>query len=406
MHYKITPLIGAILASGLTALGASAEPLGLSATLTPDYALIEGVPYPVGEADMQIDPETREFGLSIAIVGLTTPITAANLQNESGKPIVLFDIDQFEGDANLTVGAFADTLPSEYLGSLLSGEIDLVIEFSEGALRGGFVLGTEDANQLLNFSCRGMVNPGNGKAGILIGGFVIGEGGESVLVRCIGDGLTKWGLKSLKDTALQVYDVDGNLVAENDNWKDNGQEFAILATGFAPDRDSDAAMIIDFPAGAYTVHGDSNKGAGIALVDMYGIESKTVAGIINSAANGTENAEFTILNQALIDTGLDVWLNGPGPFTLFAPTDEAFGSVLDGLSVAEVTEVLKYHMVAADLPSDLLEEGELLTIQGEAVTIDLTDGTMVNDAKVIGADLLGSNGVVHAIDRVLIPPAP
>lgn len=399
-------LAGILLVAGLTASAASADALSLSGSLPPTETTVGA---PVGEAAMQVDPETRKFDLTINIVGLTNEMTAAYLQVEDGPSIVDLDIDQFSGDENLMVGAFSGFFPSEDLGSLLGGNVFINVEtdaYPDGEIRGLLGLNPEAGNQLLNFSCRGMVNPGNGKAGILIGGFVIGEAGETVLVRCIGDGLTKWGLKSLKDTALQVYDIHGNLMAENDNWKDDGQEYAILATGFAPDRDSDSAMIIDFPAGAYTVHGDSNQGAGIALVDMYGIEAKTVYGIINSAANGTEAAEFTILNQALIDTGLDAWLEGPGPFTLFAPTDEAFGTQLDGLNIDQKAELLKYHLVAANLTSGALEAGDLMTIQGEAVTIGLTDGITVNDADVISADLLGTNGVVHVINKVLIPPAP
>lgn len=402
-------LLSAVLASGLAALSVSADPLSLSGSLIPTYATTDPATDPVGEAAMQVYPETRDFNITLNIVGLTNEMTAAYLQVDDGLPILDLDINVFDGDENLMVGAFSGIFPSDDLGSLLGGNVYINIEtdaYPEGEIRGSLGLETEAGSQLLNFSCRGMVNPGNGKAGILIGGFVIGEAGETVLVRCIGDGLTKWGLKSLKDTALQIYDLEGNLMAENDNWKEDGQEFAILATGFAPDRDSDAAMIIDFPAGAYTVHGDSNKGAGIALVDMYGVEAKTVAGIINSAAKGIEASEFTILNQALSDTGLNVLLEGPGPFTLFAPTDEAFASQLDGLNIDQKTELLKYHLVAANYPSGELEAGDLLTIQGEAVTIGLTDMITVNDADVISADLLGTNGVVHVINKVLIPPTP
>jgi hypothetical protein len=396
-------LFGTLLVSAFTALGASADMLNLSGSLPPAYALVEGTPYPVGEAAMGIDPETRTFNLTINIVGLNSPMTAAYMQVEDGPSIVDLPTAQFNGDENLMVGVFGGTFPSADLGDLLAGNVFVMIETEdqpEGEIRGSLGLEADAGNQLLNFSCRGMVNPGNGKAGILIGGFVVGEGGETVLMRCIGDGLTKWGLKSLKDTALQVYDINGDLVGENDNWKDNGQEFAILSTGFAPDRDSDAALILDLPAGAYTVHGDSNKGAGIALVDMYGVETKTVAATISAAAHGTESAEFTVLNQALIDTGLDSLLNGPGPFTVFAPTDEAFASAG---SIADLEDLLKTHIVAAYLDSTQLEDGILVAINGAELTVDTTGGIMVNNAAVIGADLGASNGIIHVLDQVLVP---
>jgi uncharacterized surface protein with fasciclin (FAS1) repeats len=396
----------------------SAESLHLSASLDPDQEVPAVTSEAAGEATMSIDPASRDFVLTVNIVGLDPAnLTGAHLHlapaGANGPVVVSLDLALFQGDANLLVGVFSDALPAENLGDLLSGAMYINVHTDDnpsGEIRGQLFLDTQIGNQLLNFSCRGMINPGNGKAGILIGGFVIDEPGETVLMRCIGDGLTKWGLKSLKDTALYVYDIDGNLIAENDNWKDDGQEFTILSSGFAPDRDSDAALVYTFPAGSFTVHADSKKGAGIALVDMYGISAKSVAGIIDAAAHGGEAAEFTVLNQALKDTGLDAILAGPGPFTLFAPTDAAFGELaagtLEALTEEELADILKYHVVAANLQSGDLMEGPLTTVQGSDLDIDLTDGVMVNDADVIEADLGATNGVVHVIDRVLMPPPP
>jgi len=416
---SLTSLAGLFLSLLLPAT-ISAEPLQLSASLDSSQVITDP---PVksdatGEAVMVVEPSTGDFQLTINIIGLAKDeITAAHLhlapKGENGEVIYKLDLDQFVGNANLLVGHFLDTVQGKELGILLAGNVYInvhTVDNPGGEIRGQLYLDKQVGNQLLNFSCRGMINPGNGKAGILIGGFVIDEPGETVLMRCIGDGLTKWGLKSLKDTALYVYDNGGNLIAQNDNWKENGQEFTILASGFAPDRDSDAALVYDFPAGAFTVHADSKKGAGIALVDMYGVSAKSVAGIIDAAANGGETAEFTILNQALKDTGLDMILAGPGPFTLFAPTDAAFGELtagtLEALTEEELADILSYHIVAANLHSTDLKDGPLTTIQGSDLKIDVTDGVVVNDANVIEADLGATNGVVHVIDSVLMPPPP
>ena len=418
MKDKLTLLTLGLLVSAFIPTASSAGNLRLSASLEGSQEVPPNDSLAVGEAVLEIDPSTRDFFLAVNVIGLeTVDIIRAHLHKApagvNGPVIVPLDISLFAGDANLLTGHFSDTLVSKDLGDLLGGSVYLNVhttEYPGGEIRGQLFLSPQAENQILNLSCRGMINPGNGKAGILIGGFVIGESGETVLVRCIGDGLTKWGLNSLKDTALSVYDVDGNLIAESDDWKADGQQFHILATGFAPDRDSDAALVRHFPAGAYTVHADSRKGAGIALVDIYGVSSKTVGEIVDAAANGNENAEFSILNNALKDTGLDAVLSGPGPFTLFAPTDAAFEALpagtLESLSDEELADILKFHLVAANLPAAALEPGSLTTVQGATIEIDLSSGVRVNEATVIGADLPATNGVVHVIDQVLLPPAP
>lgn len=385
----------------------SAETLQLSVILTPD-----GATQATGQGTMTIDPSTQNYVLALNIVGLEQgDLASAGLYvgptDGTGVKVDDLDTTSFEGDANLLVGVFSKTLPAEYLGDLFSGMVTVSIQIQGTGepipgISGSLELDSQAQSQLLNFSCRGMINPGNGKAGILIGGFVIGEPGQTVLMRCIGDGLTKWGLKSLKDTEFTVYDFDGNIVASNDDWKESGQEFAIIATGFAPDRDSDAALIKTFEAGAYTVHADSNKGAGIALVDMYGVSSKTVRGVIDTAASGMDTKEFTILNLLLDGTELETILDGPGPFTLFAPTDAAFEQLAADTLEALIDDetILRYHVVAAEWDAAHLPNGNLTTIQGSDLTID---GMMVNDATIIEVDLGASNGIIHVIDRVLDP---
>ncbi|WP_445476343.1 fasciclin domain-containing protein [Methanococcoides methylutens] len=131
--------------------------------------------------------------------------------------------------------------------------------------------------------------------------------------------------------------------------------------------------------------------------------------IVDTAVNA---GSFTTLVQAVQAAGLEDTLRGEGPFTVFAPTDEAFAALpegtLDALLADEeaLAAVLTYHVVAGEvMAADVagLESAE--TVQGESITFDTTDGVKVNDATVVQADIMASNGVIHVIDKVLLPPS-
>jgi len=122
---------------------------------------------------------------------------------------------------------------------------------------------------------------------------------------------------------------------------------------------------------------------------------------------------FTKLAAALTSAGLIDVLKGPGPFTVFAPTDAAFAAfetenpgVLAGLSKAALTEILTYHVVAgaAVASKDLKDEQVFSTVSGSPVLIDTSSGVKVDDAKVTTADVVATNGVIHVIDRLILPP--
>ena len=122
---------------------------------------------------------------------------------------------------------------------------------------------------------------------------------------------------------------------------------------------------------------------------------------------------FTKLAAALTSAGLIDVLKGPGPFTVFAPTDAAFAAfetenpgVLAGLSKAALTEILTYHVVAgaAVAAKDLKDEQVFSTVSGSPVLIDTSSGVKVDDAKVTTADVVATNGVIHVIDRLILPP--
>ncbi|MEM7303129.1 MAG: fasciclin domain-containing protein [Pseudomonadota bacterium] len=133
------------------------------------------------------------------------------------------------------------------------------------------------------------------------------------------------------------------------------------------------------------------------------------ADIVDTAA-GDKN--LSTLVAAVKSAGLVETLKGDGPFTVFAPTDEAFkalpaGTVEDLLKPEnkdKLTAVLTYHVVAGKVMSgDLKDDMMAKTVQGGSVKIDLENGPMVNDAKVIKADIATDNGVIHVIDKVILP---
>ncbi|MBT8461250.1 MAG: fasciclin domain-containing protein [Gemmatimonadetes bacterium] len=121
--------------------------------------------------------------------------------------------------------------------------------------------------------------------------------------------------------------------------------------------------------------------------------------------------EFNTLVAAVQAAGLVETLSGEGPFTVFAPTDEAFEALpegtLEGLleDPEALAEILTYHVVSGRLyGADLLKEGDVGTLEGRQVDVRLTGGrVLVGDAQVVSADIDASNGVVHVIDAVLIP---
>ena len=134
----------------------------------------------------------------------------------------------------------------------------------------------------------------------------------------------------------------------------------------------------------------------------------TVADII------ADSDDHFVLAAVLDSTGLDETLAGEGPFTVFAPTDAAF-DLIDPLTLIDIlqdndllTSILTYHVAGGNVLSTDLSDGQMITtVNGADVTISIMDGTvMVNEATVVIADLVGSNGVVHVIDAVLLPPAP
>jgi uncharacterized surface protein with fasciclin (FAS1) repeats len=143
----------------------------------------------------------------------------------------------------------------------------------------------------------------------------------------------------------------------------------------------------------------------ISLTPAY-LKSQTVVDIIVNSEN------HTVLETAVIAAGLTETLSGAGPFTVFAPTDDAFAALPAGLldellldPTGQLTQILLYHVVGASAMSSTLTNGQVIeTLHGNNITISITDqGVFVNEARVSVADITAINGVVHVIDAVLVP---
>ena len=126
-------------------------------------------------------------------------------------------------------------------------------------------------------------------------------------------------------------------------------------------------------------------------------------------AAGSFNTLVAAVQAAdLVDT-----LSGDGPFTVFAPTDEAFDALPDGLLDAlllpenkdVLVKILTYHVVSGEVTSDMITPGDVATVEGQTVEIAVEDGNVtVEGANVVTADVDASNGVIHVIDAVIVPP--
>lgn len=149
-----------------------------------------------------------------------------------------------------------------------------------------------------------------------------------------------------------------------------------------------------------------------AAIVALGLASPAMAADIVDTAVGA--GQFNTLAAALKAAGLVETLKGPGPFTVFAPTDEAFkklpaGTLEDLLkpeNKQKLVEVLTYHVVPSKIMSaDLAgKKTDVSTVQGSTLTVDASGGgVIVNNAKVVSADVAADNGVIHVIDTVVLP---
>ena len=120
--------------------------------------------------------------------------------------------------------------------------------------------------------------------------------------------------------------------------------------------------------------------------------------------------KFNTLVQAVQAAGLVETLSGEGPFTVFAPTDEAFAQIpAETLQAVladkeKLTAILTYHVVPGKLmAADVVRSTQLQTAQGQSITVSTEGGVRVDDANVVQTDIEADNGVIHVIDKVIMP---
>ncbi len=168
--------------------------------------------------------------------------------------------------------------------------------------------------------------------------------------------------------------------------------FSLIAACSSDDESSSPDAMADGGTGGTM----SNDESGDSIVDI-----------------AADSEDFAQLVAALQTAGLVDTLAGDGPFTVFAPTDAAFDAfeeanpgLLAALSTDELAAILTYHVVSGEVRSSDLVDGSIApTVQGSYVNVKLGSGVMVNQATVTTADVFASNGVIHVIDSIIVPPS-
>ena len=148
----------------------------------------------------------------------------------------------------------------------------------------------------------------------------------------------------------------------------------------------------------------------IALSVSIGAASATSKNIVETAV---QSGKFNTLVAAIKAAGLVNTLNGKGPFTVFAPSDTAFSKLpagtVDGLlkpeNKAKLASILTYHVIPGKVMSGDIagKKISVKTVQGSEISVDAMYGVKINDSNVVSADIAATNGVIHVIDKVLMP---
>ncbi len=180
------------------------------------------------------------------------------------------------------------------------------------------------------------------------------------------------------------------------------------------------------PSAVETANPNTSPVAEIPTVTATPTETVTVTASptpTTGATTGSENlgqlaqaassqGQFTILTKAVKAAGLEQNLGGQGPYTVFAPTDAAFNALPTGTvdnllkpaNKQKLVQLLGYHVVPGRVTSSQLKSGNVNTVEGQSLKVSVGTGVTVNGAKVVQADIPASNGIVHVVDKVLLPP--
>lgn len=178
-----------------------------------------------------------------------------------------------------------------------------------------------------------------------------------------------------------------------------------------------ASALIGFPAWAHlNSHSrvdNLNRSQQLAQTPRPATQPTTTTATKDIVATASGDAQFKTLTKALTAAGLVTTLQGKGPFTVFAPTDAAFAALpkgtLDDLlkpaNKAKLTKILTYHVVPGSVVSTSLKSGDVKSVEGNPLKVTVAGGKVtVGGANVVKADVKASNGVIHVIDKVLLPP--
>ena len=155
---------------------------------------------------------------------------------------------------------------------------------------------------------------------------------------------------------------------------------------------------------------DKIHGAGMMSYSDQGSKTGGMEAKMDIVDTAVSAGSFSTLVTAVKEAGLVETLKGDGPFTVFAPTDEAFAKIppeqLQALldDKAALTEVLTYHVVPGKvMAADVVQLASAETVQGQSIQVDTSSGVMVDNARVVMTDIETSNGVIHVIDAVILP---
>ena len=147
----------------------------------------------------------------------------------------------------------------------------------------------------------------------------------------------------------------------------------------------------------------------VAIAGHHG-EKKAKQSKMDIVETAADAKGFSTLLSAVKQAGLVDALKGDGPYTLFAPTDEAFAKIPKSQLQAllndkeALTSVLAYHVIPANVSSgQVVNLTSAKTLQGRSISIDTSDGVKINNANVIKTDIVASNGIIHVIDEVILP---
>ena len=156
--------------------------------------------------------------------------------------------------------------------------------------------------------------------------------------------------------------------------------------------------------------GSSSSDGGDGASTTTAAPAESVTGTVVQVALGTPG--FETLVAAVLAAGLSTTLSGEGPFTVFAPTNAAFealpagllGKLLEPKNKAVLAKILAYHVVPGKVMSADLKAGKIATVEGSDITVSTSGGLKVNQATIAAADVEATNGVIHVIDAIILPP--